>query len=141
MNLYQFFDPNSPEYVILHAQSRARRGKCPTVSFRGINNPREALKKAYAVLYQDNELAVISPQLRALTSPVMLRIVEALGLRFMSIDDFEQLINCLKPDNNNPSVSIPLNESDEEVLELDPLNQKQGTLEVPAQIVFIVNLD
>jgi hypothetical protein len=52
MKLHQHFDSNTAEYVVLHAQYRAKRGKRPSCSFNGVNNPREALKAANVELAQ-----------------------------------------------------------------------------------------
>jgi hypothetical protein len=44
------FGKETPQYVIAHAQWRKSRGRRPTLSFRGICNPRKALALAKAVL-------------------------------------------------------------------------------------------
>jgi len=46
MELHKYFDPDSPEYVVLHAMSQVQRRRRPSCNFRGILNPRLALEKA-----------------------------------------------------------------------------------------------
>ena len=89
MKLHQHFDSNTAEYVVLHAQYRAKRGKRPSSSFNGINNPREALKVANA------ELA--NPELRlmghaGLTCQTALRVINALGFKLPSAEEIQQLL-------------------------------------------------
>lgn len=117
MKLYQFFDQDSPEYVILHAQSRAKRGKRPSVSFRGISNPREALKTAKATLFRNGTWTMLSPRVKALTGSIIMRITEALGLRLLTLDEFIQLMETAEPINSD--FRVPLIEWDQNEVKLN----------------------
>jgi hypothetical protein len=104
MKLHKFFDQNSPEHVILHAQYRAKRGKRPSMSYREINNPCEALKAAQVEM--DNAgVWMLSSRTAALTGQVILRITEALGLHLPTLDEFKKLLE--KPLPTNPHARVP----------------------------------
>jgi hypothetical protein len=117
MKLHKFFDQNSPEHVILHAQYRAKRGKCPSMSFKGVNNPREALKAARAEM--DNAgIWMLSSRTQALTANVITRITEALGLRLPTLEELKKLLEKPQPRSSarvpfvewdRPSRSVKLN--------------------------------
>ena len=91
MKLYQFFDQDSPEYVILHAQYRAKRGKRPSVSFMGISNPREALKWAEAALRKDG-MYVMSFRNQCTSWKILGRISQALGFRPATQEDLQEFL-------------------------------------------------
>ncbi len=139
MKLYQFFEQNTPEYVILHAQARAKRGKRPSVSFPGINNPREALKYARATLFQNGAWVILSNQVQFLTADVMMRINEALGLRFLTIEELRKF----KKEDDDPLDSfrrVPLIEWDENRVNLDWLGQKEkDTWGVRTRRIFLAS--
>lgn len=46
MKEHKQLDTQSAEYVVKHAQARRKRGKRPSLSFRGISNPKIALAAA-----------------------------------------------------------------------------------------------
>jgi len=43
-------NPRSPEYVVAHFERQRKKGRNPSVSFRGIKNAFEALKEARKIL-------------------------------------------------------------------------------------------
>ncbi len=95
MKLYQFFDQDTPEYVALHAQYRESRGKRPSVNFRGINNPREALKEAYTELFHD-DVHMLFRRKQAVTCPIIQQILQVLGFRPASQDELEEILRRVK---------------------------------------------
>lgn len=54
----------SAEYVITHALRQVQRGKNPSISFLGHNNPRVALEIANEVVERGNTLASLDPTIR-----------------------------------------------------------------------------
>lgn len=101
MELYRYFDSNTAEYVVLHAQYRAKRGKRPSCSFNGIDNPREALKAAKAELV-NLELRLM--RCAGLTCQTALRVLSALGFRLPSAEEIQQL---LKVQENHEFNRVP----------------------------------
>ena len=89
--LHQFFDQGTPEYVILHAKYRASRGKRPSMSFSGINNPREGLKTAEIAICR-NDVYVMSVRNRSATFDVLSRISDALGFRPATQEDVKKFL-------------------------------------------------
>jgi len=113
--MHKFFDSNSPEHVILHAQYRATRGKRPSMSFKGINNPREALKSAQAEMDQTG-IWMLSSRTQALTANMIIQITEALGLRLSTLEELEKL---LKKSASNRRGHVPFVEWDRNHVELN----------------------
>jgi hypothetical protein len=48
------FDPQSPEYVFLHAHYKKGRGKRPSLSYKGEKNPRKAFLLAIVDLRENH---------------------------------------------------------------------------------------
>ena len=103
MKLHSYFDQNSPEHVILHAQYRAKRGKRPSMSFNGINNPREALKAAKAKL-DDHYTWTMSSRTQGFTTRVAMQITEALGMRPLTLAEVKHLLETPLPVDSSARV-------------------------------------
>lgn len=101
--LYEFFEPGTPEYVVLHAYYRVMRGKRPTVSFCEILNPRAALVAATKDLYKcDQGLVVLSDRVEDISAVDLCRIWQVLGVYPVSLNDFVRSLLKEQQDDHYP---------------------------------------
>lgn len=105
--LQKYFDQASPEYVVLHAWERARRGKSPSAGYAGVRNPRKAIELARAAITQTGFwMASVSPSRRPMSETDIELVTKLLGVLPPSLDQLYHFLGESVPAKLNNRIAF-----------------------------------